>query len=162
MTSSENQPVNALPPELAQLEAEAAALTPPVADPNTPAGELPAVVDYMGDAEMITGMVFEGVGALYPSTPPILTPKQQRFAAALAKVMEKHSWSMAGILGKWGAEIELAFVGASLAIPLAKAIRADRAADKAAADQAERIAKNPDPQPARPASDPYNAAFAAE
>lgn len=159
MTSSENPKPEALPPELAQLEAEAAALTPPVADPNAPAVE---IVDYLGDADMITGMIFEGVGALYPSTPPILTPKQQRFAAALAKVMEKHSWSMAGILGKWGAEIELAFVGASLAIPLAKAIRADRTAERAAAEQVDRIAKNPDPQPSRPASDPYNAAFAAE
>lgn len=162
MTSSENPKPEALPPELAQLEAEAAALTPPVIDPNTPPGEVAATVDFMGDAADLVSMIFEGCGSVYPSTMPVLSPKQARFAAALGKVMEKRNWSLAAILGRWGAEIELGFVAATLAIPLMKAIDHDRAIEKAEKDQAARVSKPVDPQPARPANDPYNAAFAAE
>lgn len=161
MTSpSENQPAAALPPELAQIEAEAAAIEPPApADPNAPPP--PAPVDFASDAADITSMIFEGVASFYPSTAPILQPKQARFAAALGKVMEKRGWSMAAFLGRWGAEIELAFVAGTMAIPLAKAIEADRAASKAADQQAAAVARDTDPQPERPAGNAYANAFPA-
>lgn len=161
MTSpSENQPAAALPPELAQIEAEAAAIEPPApADPNAPPPPPPAPVDYQSDAADITSMIFEGVASFYPSTGPILQPKQARFAAALGKVMEKRGWSMAAFLGRWGAEIELAFVAGTIAIPLAKAIESDRAASKAAEQQAAAVSRDPDPQPERPAGDAYSKAF---
>jgi hypothetical protein len=162
MTSpSENQPAAALPPELAQIEAEAAAIEPAApADPNAPPP--PAPVDYQSDAADITSMIFEGCAAFYPSTGQILAPKQAKFAAALGKVMEKRNWSLAAFMGRWGAEIDLAFVGASIAIPLAKAIEHDRAAAKAAEQQAAAVSRDPDPQPERPAGDAYSKAFAGE
>ena len=162
MTSPyENQPAAALPPELAQIEAEAAAIEPAApADPNAPPP--PGPVDYQSDAADITSMIFEGVASFYPSTGQILQPKQARFAAALGKVMEKRGWSMAAFLGRWGAEIELAFVAGTMAIPLAKAIEADRAATKAAEQLAAAVSRDPDPQPERPAGDAYSKAFASE
>ena len=160
-TSDQAQPAADLPPELAQIAAEAAAIEPPpAADPANHDQAPAAPVDYQEDAAMLVGMIFEGCSSFYPSTHPVLAPRQARFAAALGKVMEKRQWSLAAILGRWGAEIELAFVASTMAIPLAKAIQADRAAAKAEEAQAELAAKNPDPQPARPAGDPYAAAFA--
>lgn len=160
-TSDQEQPAVTLPPELAQIAAEAAAIEPPpAADPansNQPPAEL---VNYQEDATLLVGMIFEGCSSFYPSTKPVLAPRQARFATALGKVMEKRQWSLAAILGRWGAEIELAFVASTMAIPMVKAIQADRAAVKAEEAQAERATKNPDPQPARPAGDPYTAAFA--
>lgn len=160
MTSpTSDQTAAPLPPELAQIEAEAAAIEPAApADPNAPPP--PAPVDYQSDAADITSMIFEGCASFYPSTLPILQPKQARFAAALGKVMEKRNWSGAAFLGRWGAEIELAFVAGTIAIPLAKAIEADRAASKAAEQQAAAVAAPADPQPERPAGDAYSRAFA--
>jgi hypothetical protein len=161
-TSDSNQaPAAALPPELAQIAAEAAAMEPPpaAADPANPEAAPAALVDYQSDAADLVSMIFEGCGSVYPSTGPILQPKQARFAAALGKVMEKRQWSLAAILGRWGAEIELAFVASTIAIPLTKAIQADRAAQKLLEQQAEAATRPADPQPPRPASDPYSAAF---
>ncbi|WP_295002942.1 hypothetical protein [uncultured Dechloromonas sp.] len=162
MASSEQTPAPvALPPELAQIAAEAEAIAPPpVADPAAPGAPAPeAPVDYQEDAALLVGMIFEGCAEVYPSTGVILQPKQTRFSAALGKVMEKRGWSLAAILGRWGAEIELGFVGATMAIPLMKAIQADRAAAQAAEARAELAQKPADPQPPRAANDPYNAAF---
>lgn len=159
-SATEEKVADALPPELAQIQAEAAAIEPTApADPNAPPP--PAPVNYQSDATDITSMIFEGVASFYPSTSPILKPKQDRFAAALGKVMEKRGWSMAAFLGRWGAEIELAFVAGTIAIPLAKAIEADRATAKAAEQLAAVAARDPDPQPERPAGDAYTAAFPA-
>lgn len=159
MTSPASNQEQPLPPELAKIQAEAAAVAPPVIDPNAPAAALAAAVDYLGDAADLTSMIFEGGASFYPSTAPVLQPKQARFAAALGKVMEKRQWSLAALLGKWGAEIELAFVASALALPLTKAIKADRAAAALEKAKAETAAKPADPQPERPAADPYNAAF---
>lgn len=148
-----------LPPELAQIHAEAIQLEPqPAANQEQAApGAAPLpVIDYYSDAADLTSMIFEGCGAIYPSTGPVLQPKQARFAAALGKVMEKRQWSLAGILGRWGAEIELGFVASSMAIPLLHAIQADRAAAKLAEQTAEIVSRPADPQPERPAGDPYS------
>lgn len=158
MTSQASETVAPLPPELAQIEAEAAAIAPPpAADPAAPGEPAQPVIDYQEDAAMLVGLMFEGCAEYYPSTGAVLQPKQTRFTAALAKVMEKRGWSLAAILGRWGAEIELAFVASTLAIPLTKAIQADRAAAALAKAQAEIAAKPADPQPPRPAGDPYTA-----
>lgn len=159
-TSDQEQP---LPPELAQIQAEAAAIAPsPAADPAAPGQVVEELVDYQEDAALLVGMMFEGCAEYYPSTGVILNPKQTRFTKALAKVMEKRGWSLAAILGRWGAEIELAFVASTLALPLTKAIQADRAAAARLKAQAETAAKPADPQPERPAADPYSAAFQEE
>jgi len=160
MTSpTENNP---LPPDLAQIQAEAAALTPPHAANDAAGAPVEPVTDFLSDATDITSMIFEGVGSLYPSTAVVLNPKQARFAGALAKVMEKRNWSLAALLGRYGAEIELAFVASTLAIPLVKAIQHDRAIEAAANNQAEQNNRNSDPQPVRPVGDPYSTAFAAD
>lgn len=158
MTSPSDQTADPLPPELAQIQLEANAIAPELPpDPNAPPP--PAPVDFISDAADLTSMIFEGCAAFYPSTGPILAPKQAKFAAALGKVMEKRNWSLAAFMARWGAEIELAFVGASIAIPLSKAIEHDRAAAQVQKQQAEVAAKPADPQPPRPAGDAYSAAF---
>lgn len=158
--SDQEQP---LPPELAQIQAEAAAIAPPpAADPAAPGAVVEEVIDYQEDAALLVGMMFEGCAEYYPSTGAVLQPKQTRFTNALAKVMQKRGWSLAAILGRWGAEIELAFVASTLALPLTKAIQADRAAVALLKAQAEANQRPADPQPPRPAADPYNAAFQAE
>ncbi|HLO62898.1 MAG TPA: hypothetical protein VK165_08025 [Azonexus sp.] len=159
MTSSDQaQPAVTLPPELAQIAAEAEALNPPpVAGQEQAAAPAATVapVNYQEEAEMIVGMLFEGCSSFYPSTQTILNQRQARFAAALGKVMEKRQWSLAAFLGRWGAEIELGFVAATMAIPVVKAIEHDRAAAKAL-EQKEAAAQRPaDPQPPRPEGDPY-------
>lgn len=157
MTSPTSETVATLPPELAQIEAEAAAIAPPpAADPAAPGQVVQEVVDYQEDAAMLVGLMFEGCTEYYPSTGAVLQPKQTRFTNALAKVMEKRGWSLAAILGRWGAEIELAFVTSTLALPLTKAIQADRAAASLLKAQAETAARPADPQPPRPAVDPYS------
>lgn len=138
----------ALPPELAALQAEATTLEAEQPAP-TEAGEggLPAApVDYLSDAKGLVDIAAESLAAFYPSTGPILTPeKRGRIAGALAPVLEKYGLDMAGIFGKWGAEIGLAFAISPIAIPLAQAIRADRAAAERA-----KIATAPPPPPPAP------------
>lgn len=157
MTSSNQEQPAPLPPELAALQAEAAAISPPpAADPAAPGAPAPAVVDYYTDAKGLTDIAAEGLAAIYPSTAAVLDlEKRARFAAALAPLMEKYGLSLGAIFGRWGAEINFAFVASSLALPLTAAIQADRAAAKLAKEQAERAARTTDPQPARPAGDPY-------
>lgn len=152
---------NPMSPELAAIAAEAAAIAQPeVIDPANP----PAPpVDYLTDARGITDIAAESLSALYPRTGAVLNEeKREKFAASLAPVMEKYGLTLGVLFGKWGAEINLAFVTVSFALPLAKAIQDDRAEYRMKEQQAERAAKNPDPQPARSAADPYNAAFTPE
>ncbi len=145
--TTEEKPA-ALPPELAALQAEAIALEGEQATPaEVGEGAAPTPpIDYLSDAKGLVDIAAEALAAFYPSTAPILTTeKRGRIAGALAPVLEKYGLDMAGIFGKWGAEIGLAFACAPIAIPLAQAIRADRAA-------AERlkIADAPPPPPAGP------------
>lgn len=139
----------ALPPELAALQSEAIALEAEQATPAADAGQggaPTAPVDYLSDAKGLVDIAAESLAAFYPSTAPILTTeKRGRIAAALAPVLEKYGLDMAGIFGKWGAEIGLAFAVAPIAIPLAQAIRADRDSARQA-----QIAAAPPPPPAGP------------
>lgn len=127
-----------LPPDLAALEAEAKALeTTPAPDTVTPgqgpASESVAVVDWEEDSRGLVNIAAEALGGFYPSTAPILDDKARgRIAGALAPVMQKYGWSLAAVFGKYGAEIQLAFVASQYAIPIAKAIAADRAQARAA------------------------------
>jgi hypothetical protein len=146
MSAAEEKPT-ALPPELAALQAEAAALEAaqaPAAAPEAGEGSAPAApVDYLSDAKGLVDIAAESLAAFYPSTGPILTTdKRGRIAGALAPVLEKYNMDMAAIFGRWGAEIGLAFAVAPIAIPLAQAIRADREASRR-----EKIAAAPPPPP---------------
>jgi hypothetical protein len=147
--TTEEKPA-ALSPELAALQAEAIALEGEQAAPAADGGE-PGIaptppIDYLSDAKGLVDIAAEALAAFYPSTAPILTTeKRGRIAGALAPVLEKYGLDMAGIFGKWGAEIGLAFACAPIAIPLAQAIRADRAAVERL-----KIAEAPPPPPAGP------------
>lgn len=155
-----SQASDQLPPELAQIHAEAAALDPVPTDPAALPGEIAPPVDYLTDARGVADIAAESLGALYPSTVNVLTEeKRAKFAAALAPVMEKYGLTLGVVFGRWGAEIQLIFVTATFAVPLTKAIQADRAAERAAAKQAEIVSKPADPQPPRPVNDPYSSAF---
>jgi hypothetical protein len=156
MTSQTSEKTAALSPELAALAAEGAALE--AATAPAPAPEIgsdgqpvppPDPVDYMGDARGIIDIAAESLAAFYPSTAPILNDeKRNKIAAAAAPVMEKYGLSVGGFLAKFGPEIGLCFALAQVAIPLANAIRADRAA---AAAEARREAGKPEPTgPATP------------
>lgn len=136
MTSSSD-----LSPELRALAAEAAALDaetqpppPPELDANgQPIAPAPAI-DYATDARGLVDIAAETLGAFYPSTAAVLTAdKRDRIAAAAAPVLEKYGFSLGAFLGRFGPEIGLAFALGQVAIPLANAIRADRA-EKAKTD----------------------------
>lgn len=122
-----------LPPELAAITAEAEQLesesgTGPNGSPDEPAAPV-VEINYSKDARGLVNIAAESMGAFYPSTGPILADEARaRIAGALAPVMQKHNWTLGALFGKWGEEIQLGFVLAQLAIPIAKAIRADRAA----------------------------------
>lgn len=152
----------ALPPELQQLQAEAVALEAQAApaDQVEQGGEVAAPVDYVSEARGIVDLLASTLEALYPSTASILTEaKRAALAVAWAPVMAKYNFTMGGLFGAWGAEINALFVTVPLALPLIAAIRADRAA--AAAEQAAKPAPPPPPAsspamtPAPPASDLY-------
>lgn len=122
-----------LPPELVQLQAEAEQITAETVAPPPPAegeqGAPAAPVDYLADARGLVDMSAELLAAFYPSTRPVLDDAARgRIAAAASPVMEKYGLSLGGLFGKWGAEINLAFVLAQVALPLSAAIRADREA----------------------------------
>jgi len=126
-----------LPADLAGLHAEASALDAEAAPPPVDAqGQIIAPVDYTEDAKGLLDIIANSMEAFWPSTAEVLTAeKRAKIAAPLAKVMEKHDWSLANLFGKWGEEIALGFVVAQVAVPVATAIRKDRAA-KAAVEKA--------------------------
>ncbi|HJV86925.1 MAG TPA: hypothetical protein VJ698_15775 [Noviherbaspirillum sp.] len=79
---------------------------------------------------------------LYPSLARIYTPeKQQRLAEVTGPLMAKYNLSLGAIFEKWGAEINFAIVALPLAAETAKAIKADNAERKAAAEEAARKEK---------------------
>lgn len=122
-----------LPPDLARLEAEALAIEQVAEAENTVSESAPgtpaATTDFVGDARGLINILSDSLAAFYPSTAAVITDdKRQALAVAWAPVMEKYGVSMASIFGRYGAEIGAAFVTAQIAVPLANAIRADRAA----------------------------------
>lgn len=128
-------PSETLSPELAAIQAEAAATEPaPAPAPGEEgAAATEAPKEYLTDAVGLTNIVAESLISFYPSTEKVLgEDRRQKFAAALAPVMEKYGLDLAAIFGRWGAEINLAFVTAQFAVPLVRAIAEDRAAAKAA------------------------------
>ncbi|HYD63319.1 MAG TPA: hypothetical protein VEC35_23385 [Noviherbaspirillum sp.] len=73
---------------------------------------------------------------LYPSLERIYTPdKQERLAQVTGPLMAKYNLSLGAIFEKWGPEINFAIVALPLAAETAKAIKADNAARKAAAER---------------------------
>ncbi len=154
----------ALPPDLAALQSEAIALeaeTAPAAEVPAGEGAAPpaAPVDYQGDAQGLVNIAAESLAAFYPSTAAVLTDdKRAKIAGALAPVLQKYGWDMGSIFGKFGAEIGLAFALSQVAIPLSKAIKADRAAaavEQGAPPAPPPAAPSPATTTAPPASDLY-------
>lgn len=133
-------PSETLSPELAAIQAEAAATEPAPAPATGEEGAAAAAAEapkeYLTDAVGLTNIVAESMISFYPSTEKVLgEDRRQKFAAALAPVMEKYGLDLAAIFGRWGAEINLAFVTAQFAVPLVRAIAEDRAAAKAAKEK---------------------------
>jgi hypothetical protein len=86
-----------------------------------------APVDYFTDAKGITEIFGTAMGVLYPSTEKIFNElTRDKFANALAPVLEKYGMSLGGVFGRWGVEINLAFVTAQFAIPIGRAISENR------------------------------------
>ena len=159
-SSSDQEKLPAMPPELERIAAEAAALKP---QPETAPGEVaaPAVIDYTAEAKGVIDIAAELAGNIGPRTEAAFSEdRRQRLAAAAGPLMEKYGLSLGAIFGRWGAEINFLFALTIITPPIAKAIRADMAEAKAA-DQAEKQATAvADPQPPRPAGDAYQRAFA--
>lgn len=121
-----------LPPDLAAIQAEAEQFEPVEPNDDGTMPEQAGPVDYYTDAKGLTDIAATAIGALYPSTANVLSEQtREKFAQALAPVMEKYGVSLGSVLGRYGAEINLVFVTAGFAIPLAQAISADRQAAKA-------------------------------
>jgi hypothetical protein len=86
-------------------------------------------VNYLDDARGLINILSDSLAAFYPSTAAVITEeKRQALAVAWSPVMEKYGFTLAAVFGRFGAEIGAAFVTAQIAVPLANAIRADRAA----------------------------------
>jgi hypothetical protein len=157
MTSPTSNQEQQLPPELAQIAAEAAAIAPPPAiDPNEPVPAAVVPVDYQGDAKGLIDLSAELLGMVGPRTAAALNEERRaKIAAAAAGIMEKYGLSLGAILGRWGAEINFLFALAIVAPPVARAVQEDRAETKAKERAAEVQNRPADPQPERPAGDPY-------
>lgn len=160
MTSSNEPKAEALPPELAQIAAEAAAITPPAAGQDQ-AGAVPVVIDYTAEARGLIDIGAELLAGVGPRTEAALTEERRaKIATAAGPLMQKYGLSLGVVFERWGPEINFLFALVVVGKPIAAAIQADRAEAKAAEEAA--TVRNPDPQPARPAVDPYAAAFVAE
>jgi hypothetical protein len=75
----------------------------------------------------------------WPTVAPIYGPDvRARLAHSIGRLMEKYQFSLADLFAKWEPEIRFAMVALPLVPPTVAAIRAQRAADRAAASQAAR------------------------
>lgn len=162
MASSDQEQLD-LPPELAQIEAEAKQLDPAGQEqagaPGEPA-QLPT--DFTTETRMLVDMLAGTARVIYPSTANVLNEQaRSELAAVWAPVAEKYGFTMGGFMGKWCREIAAAYTTAMLVPPFLDAVKADRAAARVAEQQAAAVATPADPQPERPANDPYAAAFPA-
>lgn len=147
-----------LPAELAQIQAEAAALEPPPAAAGQ-ADAAPAVpVDYVAEARGVVDIAAELLATVGPRTEAALTEERRaRIAGAAGPLMQKYGLSLGVVFERWGAEINFLFAAVVVGRPIAAAINADLSESRAEKGAEQRPA---DPQPARPAADPYTAAFA--
>lgn len=163
MSTSASETPAALPPELAQIEAEAQQLNPPPVagqEQAQPGASAAPVVDFLGETRMLIDMLSGTAKVVYPSTANVLTEQARaELAAVWGPLAEKYGFTMGGFMGKWGREIAAGYTTAMLIPPLLDAIKADRAAAKIAEQQSQAVQAPADPQPARPANDPYSAAF---
>lgn len=141
----------ALPPELAALANEAAALeaeqAPPAAQPGAGQGGAPiAPVDYGKDVAALVGILSDAAGAFWPSTKSVLTPEARAtLAEGWTPVAEQYGFSLVAFLAKYGVWIGAAFATSQIAIPFVDAVQRDRAAAAAA-----KAAKAAPPPPAGP------------
>lgn len=131
MDSSNQTEWKPMSEELRQIEAEARALD----EQSAPAVTDEPPADFYVDAKGIIDLTAESLEAIYPSTGKVLDKdRREKLATALTPVLEKYGLSLGVIFGRWGAEIGAAFAFAQVAIPLSKAISADRAAARAEKD----------------------------
>lgn len=143
----------ALPPDLAALAAEAAALeaeqAPPAGSPEAGQGGAPtAPVDYGKDVAALVTILSDAAGAFWPSTKSVLTPENRRMLAdGWTPVAEQYGFSLVAFLAKYGVWIGAAFATSQVAIPFADAVQRDRAAAAAA-----KAAKAAPPPPAGPSA----------
>lgn len=128
----------------------AASITPPhilaeaAADQPTapgaaaaPAAAAPMVADPGAEAADLVEFAFSLFRPLYPSLVPIYAPDvRKRLAAALAPLMAKYHWTMAG----FGPEVMFGLAVVPLIQPTIAAIRADRQAAAPAANQVQAAA----------------------
>lgn len=138
-----------LPPELAALQAEAAALeiehAPPAVDET---GAIAEPVNYQKDVRALVDILADASGTFWPSTKKVLPPeKRQMLAEGWAPVAEQYQFSLVACLGKYGVWIGAGFATSQVAIPFAEAIRTDREAAQRAA-----IAAAPPPPVAGPSA----------
>lgn len=156
MTSSNQPTAEALPAELAQIAAEAEAIAPTPAA----AGAVPGAIDYTAEARGLIDIGAELLGGVGPRTEAALTEERRaKIAAAAGPLMQKYGLSLGVVFERWGPEINFLFALVVVGKPVLLAVQADREEAKAA-EQAKAVAqRDPDPQPARPAVDPYSAAF---
>lgn len=148
--SADKEPA-ALPPELAALANEAAALeaeqAPPASAPEAGQGGAPIeAVDYGKDVRALVTILSDAAGAFWPSTKAVLTKENRdMLAAGWTPVAEQYGFSLVAFLAKYGVWIGAGFATSQIAIPFAEAVRHDRAAAAAA-----KAAKAPAPPPAAP------------
>jgi hypothetical protein len=110
------------------------------ATPTSAPGAPDFAVEARGCVDLFCSIMFP----LYPSLEAVYTPEARaRVVAALAPVLAKHQFTLAALFGKWGPEINLAFVALPLVNPSIDAIKADRAAR--AAERAKEKAAAPSP-----------------
>lgn len=117
--------------EFARLQADAAGLDAEGTVERD--GEQPAGADFGNEAKMLIAFIVGLAAPFYPCVPKVWTAeKQEAVAAAAAPVLEKYGFDMGSFFGQWGAEINLALVAGPLVLATADAIKAERAAKKAA------------------------------
>lgn len=142
MTPGDHSTVDqALLAKAKQLDGE---LPPPAAaEPGAAGADRPAgMTDYAAEAQGLIDFVFHGVSPVYPSIAPIYPPEvRARLAATAAPLMEKYNLTLGAIFEKWAKEIAFGMVALPLIAPTVQAIRADRAAARKAAEEAEAKAR---------------------
>lgn len=145
--TTEEKPA-ALPPDLAALQAEAAAFeaeqAPPVAPEAGEGGAPITPVDYAADVRALIDILADGAGVMWPSTKKVLPEaKRQMLAEGWTPVAQQYGFSLVAFLAKYGVWIGAAFATSQIAIPFTEAVQQDRAAAKRAQEVKAAAAGNP-------------------